>query len=168
MRSLKSIILACAVQSAGLSLKGELLYWMVGDPSADQFSYAFAGVKDVTGGGHLDYVDEEGVTWTGLWQIDASAFADGFGVYADVGVAGATERSFKIELFNDGGALIAAGETMTYAQLLAAGAIVRSSMERERQQAWTGGAFRAVPEPTSGLLTLVGLAGLALGRRMAA
>lgn len=117
MRVTKSILLACAACSAGLSLRGELLYWMVGDSTAGQIPYAFAGVRDVTGGGHLDYVDEEGVTWPGVWQVDASAFSDGSGVYADVGSAGAPERSFMIELFNDSGARVAWGGTFTYEQL---------------------------------------------------
>lgn len=163
---------------AGSSLKGELLYWMVDESAAGQYDFAYAGVKDVTSGSYLDYATEDGVVeWPGVWQVDKGAFAGG-GVYGSLGgeVAG---HSFMIELYNDTGAL-ASSETKTYAELVALKAIVESSADRERQSAWTGGAFEErgqggtphgapghIPEPTSGLMLLLGTALLALRRKRA-
>lgn len=52
-----------------------------------------------------------------------------------------------------------AGDTLYYAQLENATAFGASS--------WTSGKIESVPEPTSGLLMLLGMAGLALRRRRA-
>lgn len=169
MISFKSIFLTLAVAAAGLSLKGEVLYWMVDESSVkDQlgasFTFAYASVKDETTGGYLDYVTEDGEIWAGDYEIPRDLFTAG-GVYGNV--AGAAGHSFLIELHNDSGALVAWGESGSYGDLAAAHSIVGSTFEQTRPQAWTGGTFTAmsIPEPTSGMMILIGIAGLALRRR---
>ena len=83
MMSVKSILLTLAVLLAGFSSNGEVLYWMVEDTTAAQFPYVYASVKDLTSGGYLDYVTEDGEVWTGDNQILAAVFADG-GVYGNL------------------------------------------------------------------------------------
>lgn len=168
MRMTRVALFAGISLLAGLSLKGELLYWMVEDSTAGQYDFAYAGVKDVTSGVSLDYVDEEGVTWTDFWQVPKELFADG-GVFGFIG-SDAVNHSFQIGLYDAADNPVAVGETKTYGELVEFGAIGKSLIDREEPPAWTGGTFSAtpvVPEPTSGVLTLVGLAGLALRRKRA-
>lgn len=164
MRMARIALLAGISLLAGFSLKGELLYWMVDENStAGQYDFAYAGVKDVTSGDYLDYATEDGVVeWPGAWQVDRGAFADG-GVYGSLGddVSG---HSFLIELYNDAGAFLASSEMKAYGEL--ASYIARSGVEREKLTPWNGGTF-AVPEPTSGLMVLLGTALLALMRNRA-
>lgn len=61
---------------------------------------------------------------------------------------------------------IAVSKTMKYSDMLASGAIQPAGIALTIPQMWTGGAVSA-PEPTSAVLMLLGLAGLALKRRKA-
>ena len=75
---------------------------------------------------------------------------------------------FYIELYsyNDGKAILEAyTDVLTASQLDEF--IMADSLMVTNVKAWGGGTFRATPEPTSGLLILFGLAGLALKRRRA-
>lgn len=166
MMRIKTSLVAVALLLAGLSLKGEVLYWMVDDQAAEEFPFAYASVASSTGG-YLPYVDDDGATVPGVYEFGRESVTGGEGVYVDV--AGREEATFRVELFNATGTLLAYSDVWwSYADLLKNNAIVSPTHEKDRQTPWMGGAFTsagAVPEPTSGLLMLLGLAGLALRRK---
>ena len=94
------------------------------------------------------------------WQADVSAFA-----------SGSPEYAFVIELGNlDGSAwsTLAVSETVTYADLAANSHIDNvSGYNPNPITPWEAQSY-VVPEPTSGMLVLVGAALLALRRRRGA
>lgn len=161
-------------------------------PISDFFdSYAggsdFAARIRVTGGNittdtFLDLYDlSDGTTYSGEFGVD---FADNGG-YWGAGVptgnqspsgdysAGSPEYSFTVELGNitddgNGGwtwTTVAHSATETYSSLVRQGFIHPTfDLNPSSMVAWNPGAF-AVPEPSSGLLTLIGFAFLALRRK---
>ena len=147
-------------------------------------SYNAARVR-VTGGGiqegqdvFLDlYIPGYGVDeGSGYWGVD---FTDGSG-YWGAGVptgnqspsgdysAGTPEYSFIVELgnidSNDNWTTVATSASATYSSL---GDYIHKTFDLNPGQTavWTPGSFQAVPEPSGGLLTLMGVALLALRRR---
>ena len=160
--------LASALLLAGLSLKGDVLYWMVDAEAADAFPFAYASVAS-SAGGYLTYVNDEGEPVPGVYEFGRESVTDGEGVY--VAIAGRESEKFRVELFNATGSPLAYSDVWwSYADLMDIQAIVEPMAERDRQTPWGGGTFTsagAVPEPTSGLLMLMGLAGLMLRRRCA-
>lgn len=144
-----------------VSARADLLYWMVDDTKlSDSFKgYSYAGVAVAGTEDHLIITDENGAPLGG-WKVKSSAF-DGEGQFADFGSYGAGS-SYLIELFNEGNDCIGVSQTLTYDQL--APYIGKGGVGKDALTPWNGGAF-TVPEPTSGLLTLCGLALLALRRK---
>lgn len=145
-----------------VSARADLLYWMVDDTElSDSFKgYSYAEVAVAGTEEHLFITDENGVPLGG-WKVKSSAF-DGEGQFADFGSYGAG-YSYLIELFSDNGC-IGVSQTLTYDQL--APYIGKGGVGKDALTPWTGGAF-TVPEPTSGLMLLLGTALLALRRKRA-
>ena len=90
----------------------------------------------------------------------------------DANAAYASDSSYKfyIELINyDSGTFVAQTESssaMTYSQLVAS-EYIGADLSPVSMAVWHGGSYTTVPEPTSAMLVLFGLAGLALKRRTA-
>ena len=82
--------------------------------------------------------------------------------------AGSPEFSFIVELGNidssDNWTTVATSASATYSSL-AANIHQTFNIEPGQAAVWTPGSFQAVPEPSGGLLTLIGVALLALRRR---
>lgn len=88
---------------------------------------------------------------------------------ADVTTISASTYTYYVEILGAGSSVIGVGTTgLTYADAVTQGRLVNSLSDigASPLEAWTGGAY-AAPEPTSGLLLLVGGALLALRRRRA-
>ena len=137
------------------------LYWMV-DPSASSTyeDYVYATVKIDGSSSYLQMYDpgtEEllaGDAGTRLVKGDSGYF----GAFDAASMSGA---SFLIELWSSAGAESIATATLAYSEALAGGAIYTPGKSG-------GGATPyavAIPEPTSGLLLLLGFVGLALRRK---
>ena len=139
---------------------------------------------DITGDTFLDLFDEEGERFSGEYGVD---FSDGaISGYWGAGVptgnqspsgsysAGSPEFAFTIERgnveYNEladtfSWTTVAASATQTYSEL-ATYIHETWGMSVDSLHVWTPAQFTAAPEPTSGMLGLLGLAFLALRRRM--
>ena len=158
---MKKILLGLAVVSAALFAKAEYLFWQVGDTTTvgdetltfgDQYN---AGVLYWTGSG-TPYQKLQGINFAGTTTTDISNLTD------------LNSGSFYIELgtYDNGNfTAIAHSAMITYAET----ANYRTSFQTavSSMQAWSGANFTpgAVPEPTSGLMVLIGTALLGLKRR---
>lgn len=98
----------------------------------------------------------------GHWQTEAPTYANLAGYCED------PSYRFLIEIGvygeNDAWIVLAVSQTATYEQLYKGGFVTKGDMTQPEHIAWTGGSY-AVPEPSSGLLLLVGAGLLSLRRR---
>ena len=146
--------------------------------AATEGSWSAARVRVIGGESDmfLDLYDGNGGTTPGEYGVVFDTFEGVWGAGAPDGVqssisSGTPEYSFIIELGNvtdaGGWTTVAQGSsTMTYTQLANAGYIRPTfNMDVPSSQMWTPGQFTAVPEPSGGLLTLMGAALLALRRK---
>lgn len=149
------------------------LFWMISDNATvsgggvlpDDLSGYTARISDGSGSNYLTLysaLPNDGGTSYGTSMTASQALGYGFERWAAIG--GYDSGSFFVELLADGSDVVAyTSEHMTYAQL----ASYMSPMKGQAKPADAYGfsTFTAVPEPTSGLLLLLGVAGLALRRK---
>ena len=162
---MKNVYKVAAIALASLvavSAKAEALYWQVEQGSTDQeFEYA---ILNVTGGDLTDPVRLAGAAAEGtapnqyvsVQNTDISSYAN-------------SSYSFFVELanYNNGWEVVAANDPINYnnlSQYIATGFVDAQSIASAGGYNMGDGAH-AVPEPTSGLLLLMGGAMLALRRR---
>lgn len=169
----KFLVLAFAVVSAAVA-QASYLYWQTG--TATEFNghaitgynlYATAGGESALVSGIMDAEGDlvgdmsasGGYAADSKYVVDVSSYADGnYSFYVEV-------IGYDASVFGEGNTgAIAVSETATYANLVQSGAIQTAGIALSIPQMWTGGAVSA-PEPTSAILMLLGLAGLALKRR---
>ena len=132
---------------------------------------------DITGDTFLQLYDVEGAIYDGEFGVD---FGDAGGGYWGAGVptgnqspsqdysAGSPEYSFIVELgniVNDEWTTIATSDARSYSSLQNDYIHPTYDMTPSALQIWTPTSFTAVPEPSGGLLTALGLALLALRRK---
>ena len=139
--------------------------WEIQDSTPFEFSYAKMAISGTAGStflldqaGGLDrfYGDAE----SGL----SKTLAETSGRFAS---EGGSDYSFQVYLYGEDDAMLAKSETKDFAALGDGGlrCINTSLSGLSGEGTWTVKGFTAVPEPTSGLLLLLGVAGLALRRR---
>lgn len=182
----KLLILALGIIAATF-VKADMLYWQVntsdysGVEGASEYSYARIlaspdyGATDKTA---LTSYLSDGSTEVGTKA--SKGLLDTTALYADLGGGSSPDYStyqFVIELYGANDQAVANSGWMTYADLRAAKAIIDSqagfnstwtSMQALGSQgSWSKGAA-AVPEPTSGLLVLIGAALVGLRRKKVA
>ena len=169
----KAILLALVSAAFCASADDQYLYWMISDgvtlggqPITLGEGYS-AKVKYVDGS-TVDYLDLFWQDSTGtLNQLDGKVLP----LSADSAVPSfakiidglGTETSFFIELLNDAH-VIGTSDSISYANI--APFIAAVDGMATPGSAFSISNFTPVPEPTSGLLMLVGLAGLALRRKL--
>ena len=152
MKITKSAVFAAVLALAGLA-NANALYWMVDTSAADA-------------------VYKEAWDSAGLYVVktDGDVFLDGLVAGAaptltDLNGYGSTEYSFYVELYSSAGESVYKTKAVTYDSLLSSGYISTTGVLAPSvlgMSAWNGA---SVPEPTSGVLLLVGGAMLALRRR---
>lgn len=164
---IRKVLFACMAVAACLSLRAGTLYWCVDSTSGD--SRAFMTVcKELQTKGTLSIGLYQGNSL--LEKIGLEVSADGSivssGLFAIASSVGA-DTAFRWEIMAEATSYFS--ETVTYDKLLAASALASSPLVNHTAYnvASSGLAWNPapVPEPTSGLLLLVGGALLALRRR---
>lgn len=169
----RTLLLAALIGAIG-AFADSYLYWMIDTEDANNnFStYGYARIKDTTSDTYLspiydvggDFVynqavnNESGVGKDAL--LDSAEYGDGF--FASLSGVNLSTASFIIELYTENGTWLAQSSALSGSA--AAGYIYSGGISVPPSAMWVAGSF-AVPEPTSGLLMLLGMAGLALRRK---
>ena len=177
----------------GLSASADVLYWQVNDTAASgenlkgtptqAYLMASAGDSKYFVSSNLDAAGND------LGEVvGVSTFADGgmaAGVLdlakilawpsgtpsAEAANLGLSDLSFFVELYNDAGNWVGQTTPQSYETLVASGAIssgLNPSFTGVNSALGSASGSYSVPEPTSGLLMLVGIGALALRRRKVA
>ena len=93
------------------------------------------------------------------------------GVEIDASFIDSENYAYYIEIVANNAqpySLVAVSQQLTYAELVSAGAVYQNSeFDTPTLAAWTGSSFSAAPEPTSGLLLMIGVGLLGLKRKRA-
>lgn len=164
---IRKVLFACMAVAACLSLRAGTLYWCVDSTSGD--SRAFMTVcKELQTKGTLSIGLYQGNSL--LHQIGLEVSADGnivsSGLFA-IASSVEADTAFRWEIMAEATSYFS--ETVTYDKLLAASALASSPLVNHTAYNVAGAGLAwnpaPVPEPTSGLLLLVGGALLALRRR---
>ena len=169
MKTLKKIAVLILATVAVASVQASTLYWQVqSGTTSDSFDYALLRVVN-DGGSYGDAITSPSYALAGA-AAEGSAPNQYVSVQnTDLGTYGADGYSFFVEMatYNNGSwTPVARGQIMTYDQLVSAGYVANDFIGANSAFA-AASAFNmgAVPEPTSGLLLLMGGAMLALRRR---
>lgn len=164
MKNLFQVCAFAVCAFVAVSVRGEALYWQVSEDSGQTFDFAQLRVKggDIDGYEVLDMVDAESgesYNYTPLTNTDLGQYAS-------------SEYSFFVEMLtyaNDALTDKAAGKTYTYQELVSSGYVATGLADGLSIEAGglglNMGSSGAIPEPSSGLLLLMGGAMLALRRR---
>ena len=166
---IRKVLFACMAVAACLSLRAGTFYWCVDSTSGNTSAFmdAYNEAKKKPGGGTLSVGLYEGDSL--LQKIGLEVATDGSissGLFA---IASSVEpnTAFRWEIMAEATSYFS--ETVTYDQLLAASALASSPLVNHTVYNVAGAGLTwspaPVPEPTSGLLLLVGGALLALRRR---
>ena len=166
----KSLLLAAILGATGAFAADSYLYWMIDTTSANKFDYSYARIKDANSNTYLTIYDgsfEEAYTdgnyGDGVLK-DYVAMADNAnsGFYASLAGITPSSASFIVELYNDSGKFLAQNFSASAGEI--AGYIYSGGISVPPSVPWTASSFD-IPEPSSGLLMLVGFAMLGLRRR---
>lgn len=166
MKSIRNLVLVALTALAVGGLQADTLYWQVDTGAADAYSgYDKSSVDGAT----LYKVATEGATRPYEDATEVSGYVKvengKTGVLgADIGTDGST-YSFFVELYNASGDVVWTQYASTYQQLLDSGYISTGGITTPAEMATGGMNGASVPEPTSGVLLLIGGAMLALRRR---
>lgn len=151
----------CATLALMGSASASTLFWQVNTDAAGPLGWdgngnpTYAVLKATTG------TLAEGVGIAGYDLSEGKVWA------TDLGTYGNSSYSFFVELINASGKVYTQKAATSYDNLLSSGYVSASALDRPTGALSGGFNGASVPEPTSGVLLLVGGALLALRRRRA-
>jgi hypothetical protein len=161
----KKLLTAAFAVAAAFGLQAGTLYWQINNnPNNDQ--YAAVAILDAESGdlvGYANILDSDGGEVIGNLVTANDAMSEM--QYAEI--SNDTSYKFVVEMLSTDGSTWergwTAGTPMTYAELAAAGYVSEGGISAGSVNSWTSSV--TIPEPTSGLLLLVGGSLLALRRK---
>ena len=165
MKNMFKVVAVALASLVAVTAKADALYWQVDEGSTDQeFQYA---ILKVTGGGLSDPLQLAGAAAEGTAPNQYVSVQN-----TDISSYASSGYSFFVELanYNNGSwEVVTSGTPVSYDNLVSGG-YVAATFQQGLAISQSGGynlgaGAAAVPEPTSGLLLLIGGAMLALRRR---
>lgn len=149
---MKKLITIVMIAFAAVAAKADLvLYWQVADST---FNGTYAVLQGTTDGSSYTSLAGMKLNSSGLTTVESLILP--FSEYS----------SYIVALLDGDGKTLATTQAYTDSDAFASYVYNRGSSAQPPASPWQVGAF-AVPEPTSGLLILLGFAGLALKRKVA-
>lgn len=160
----KKLLTAAFAVVAAFGLQAGTLYWQINNnPNNDQYA-AVAVMNGDTVVGYANILDGDGGEVVG--NLVAADDAMSQMQYADISGYDSSYK-FVVEMLSTDGSTWergwTAGTPMTYAELKSAGYVSEGGISAGSVNSWTSSV--TIPEPTSGLLLLVGGSLLALRRK---
>ena len=159
-----ALALTFACTSALADNNYQYLYWYVDETdSGNTYAFAYATLTEGNSGAAIDLRPAN--SYSESQELGYTAGSGPIGFESDLGTYANSASYFYIELFGEDNVPFAVSTSMTYSQLYAAGYLGNPGTGTQAEHAWKVSAFM-VPEPTSGMLFLAGLALLGLRRKV--
>lgn len=165
MSTFKKLVVCSAVSAMALFASADVLYWQVESP--DSGATFTAANLYVTGG---DLSSPQSLASVTPFDADGTGYGSTTDLtQTDLGSYGTSDYSFYVELANYTGSSLNNGKayTWSYNELVSAGYIATNPFDSSTaaSAASAGNLGSPTPEPTSGMLLLIGGSLLALRRR---
>lgn len=162
--ALFAISAACALIT-GAARAEFAVQWAV-DPGVDfkDFAYAMVAYQSANDSGYLKYTTGDYRDFDQM--VENADITGGNYTMGRLGTGTTDGYSFQAQLYSESDVLLAMNEWTTADKIVDKdGNKAISDIMNGEPYFWTASGFTAVPEPTSALLVLMGLAGLALKRK---
>ena len=160
-----ALALAFACTSALADNGYQYLYWYVDETEADEpIAFAYATLKDGRTGTVIDALGADSYLSSETLGLTAGSATAPVGYASDLGAYANSANYFYIELFDENDVGLGASSYLSYSSLFSLGYLGTNDTGTNVEHAWKVSAFM-VPEPTSGMLFLLGIAALSLRRK---
>ena len=173
---MKKLFTLFAAMTAAFVLRAEedladrYLYWMIDPPKSADFTYAVLAAYDADGNLGYQRIGSNGQDLGDMIKGSSLTGDNQPQFYSKIpdliGAAGSGEAlSFMVELWNTAGQTVYESTQVTFDDLLASGYVYSQLSTTGIARPYVFTAFNVVPEPSGGLLVLLGLGALALRRK---
>lgn len=168
MKLFSKMLCVAVIAIAGVA-QADALYWQIDTTNAGAGGYsgddaAYAQLFAVSKEASFDYSSSKRTLGDDAF-VAVSASDKPY--LTDLGEYGSSSYSFFVEIYNNSGEVVHTGYAVNYNDLLSSGYVSTSGVLTPTALASGGFNGASVPEPTSGMLLLMGGALLALRRRRA-